>query len=147
MTETNEERLREIIERVSGAAIELVIMRHCLEVDGGEPSQEEIDSWKEDIVACLTGDDPGCNDPDELNATNCELIWLREFLNAGDSNKQATYELPDDALRHLPSLIEAAKGIVNAHTWGGSKGYQRALKEGVAELQAALKPFLRTAES
>lgn len=51
------------------------------------------------------------------------------------------YELPDDALRHLPLLIEAAKGIVNVYTWRGAKGYTTALQQGVAELQAALKPF------
>jgi hypothetical protein len=75
-----ENQLREVIERLSGAAIELVIMRHNLELDGAEPSQEEIDDWKRDITNCMTGDDPGCNDPDELDATNCELIWLREYL-------------------------------------------------------------------
>jgi hypothetical protein len=75
-----EVRLREIITRLSGAAIELVIMRHALEVDGDEPSQEQIDDWKRDIDYCMTGDDPGCNDPDDLDATNCELIWLREYL-------------------------------------------------------------------
>lgn len=54
---------------------------------------------------------------------------------------ETTYALPDDALRHLPLLIEAAKGIVNVYTWRGSKGYTAALQQGVAELQAALKPF------
>jgi hypothetical protein len=77
----SEAKMREIIDRISGSAIELAIMRHCLEVDGGEPSQEEIDHWKSDVAACMTGDDPGCNDPEDLDATNCELIWLREQLN------------------------------------------------------------------
>lgn len=59
-----------------------------------------------------------------------------------ETSTETTYKLPDDALRHLPLLIEAARGIVNVYTWRGSKGYARALKEGVMELEAALKPFL-----
>lgn len=51
------------------------------------------------------------------------------------------YALPTDALRHLPLLIEAAKGVVNVYSWRGSKSYARALKEGVAELEVALKPY------
>lgn len=59
-----------------------------------------------------------------------------------ETTTETNYELPDDALRHLPLLIEAAKGIVNVYTWRGSKGYTAALQQGVAELQAALKPFV-----
>jgi hypothetical protein len=59
-----------------------------------------------------------------------------------EAQSDTNYALPADALRHLPLLIEAAKGIVNVYTWRGAKGYTAALKQGVAELQTALKPFL-----
>lgn len=64
------------------------------------------------------------------------------YMQFVDEPESSAYSLPDDALRHLPLLIEAAKGIVNVYTWRGSKGYTAALQQGVAELQAALKPFL-----
>lgn len=49
---------------------------------------------------------------------------------------------PQPAPNHLPLLIEAAKGILNIYTWRKKKNYQSALKQGVMELEAALKPFL-----
>lgn len=42
------------------------------------------------------------------------------------------------ALRSVPLLVEAAKGILNVHTWRGKKGYEAALRDGIRELQAAV---------
>lgn len=44
-----------------------------------------------------------------------------------------------DALRSVPLLVEAAKGILNVHTWRGKKGYQSALRDGINELRAAVE--------
>lgn len=72
---------RNIIERISDAAIELMIARHELYDDDGEELEKEaIVLMKSDVVACMTGDDPGCNDPDELDESNCELLWLQSVL-------------------------------------------------------------------
>lgn len=68
---------REIIKRISGAAIELAIMRSGLTNDDGEDlNEEEIEAIKTDVLNCLTGDDCGCLDRTELNAKNCELLWV-----------------------------------------------------------------------
>lgn len=73
--------VRTIIKRISGTAIELAIMRHSLSDDeGDEPDREAIDHIKSDIVDCMTGDEIGCNDPSEIDETNCELIWLKTQL-------------------------------------------------------------------
>jgi hypothetical protein len=94
-TET-EAKAREIVRRISTSALELAFTRHDLTSDefdetnypdvGGARQHEQafeqfIEEIKEDVLNCLTGDDSGCLDPDELDATNCELIWLQEQLD------------------------------------------------------------------
>jgi hypothetical protein len=88
----NEEVARRIIKKISDAAIELAFVRHDLtsdniDVDDDAPVKERIaaneafmERVKEDALNCLTGDDFGCLDPEELDASNCEMIWLREEL-------------------------------------------------------------------
>lgn len=81
ISEGDEALARSIIKRMSDAAIELVIMRHSLcDDDGEEPPTEDIARWKSDVVNCMTGDDIGCNDPEELDETNCEILWLNRVL-------------------------------------------------------------------
>jgi hypothetical protein len=92
LVETNNERLREILKHIGDAAIELAIMRHNLDSEDYTPDDypdaaDETDAWKTfvegikaDVVGVLVGDETGCMDIDELNAANCEMIWLREFL-------------------------------------------------------------------
>lgn len=81
----------EIVKKISDTAIELAFTRHDLTSDefdetnypnvGGMRHREQafeqfVQEIKEDTLNCLTGDDFGCLDPEELDATNCELIWL-----------------------------------------------------------------------
>lgn len=80
---------RAIIKRISDTALELVFVRHDLTSDEFDSDdyadiKSEVqarEQWwegiKEDTLNCLTGDDSGCNDPDELDATNCELLFLQ----------------------------------------------------------------------
>jgi hypothetical protein len=87
-SEDAEKRAREIIQKISGAAIELAFVRHSLtsdeiDVDADAPIKEQVaaneafcEEVKTDVLQCLSGDDSGCLDPDELNETNCELLWL-----------------------------------------------------------------------
>jgi hypothetical protein len=94
-----EQELREIIKHISDAALELAFVRHGLtsdevDVDDDAPSKERVEAGeaycqeiKEDTFACLVGDDTGCLDPEELNASNCELLWLREHLTRSQPNQ------------------------------------------------------------
>jgi Zn ribbon nucleic-acid-binding protein len=87
-----EKQAREIIKKISDAALELAFVRHSLEPDTIDRDdyetskeyvaalEEKIESIKDDVFACLTGEDAGCLDPEELDASNCELIWLREWI-------------------------------------------------------------------
>ncbi len=78
---------RAIIKRVSDAAIELAFVRHGLTGDefdeddaralGVAAYQAFVDDIKADVLGCITGDDSGCLDPEDLDGTNCELIWLK----------------------------------------------------------------------
>src|ERR1043165_8912962 len=84
----------EIIKHISDAALELAFVRHELtsdEVDCDDDAdvktrvaavEEFMERVKEDTLNCLTGDDTGCLDPEELDATNCERIWLEEKLES-----------------------------------------------------------------
>lgn len=96
----SEVKAREIIKKISDAAIELAFTRHDLKPDTFDPSdyetskeevaalEQEIESIKDDVLACLTGDDTGCLDPDELSAENCELLWLQEQLSSVSTDKE-----------------------------------------------------------
>lgn len=77
-----EPEARAIIERVVSAAVELAVCRHSLIVEGSDDlvmEDETMAEIKQDIIDCLTGDDPGCGDEEDLNATNCERIFLQEI--------------------------------------------------------------------
>jgi hypothetical protein len=39
-----------------------------------------LEDLKRDTLNCLTGDDFGCLDPEELDESNCELLWLQALL-------------------------------------------------------------------
>lgn len=94
------EMAREIIKRISDAALELAFVRHDLTsdvVDCDDDAdvktrvaavEEFMERVQEDTLNCLTGDDTGCLDPDELDATNCERIWLEEKLESVASDCQ-----------------------------------------------------------
>lgn len=88
----DEQKAREIVKHIADAAIKLAFVRHDLTSDEyDEPEDTDaaaraaafqafVDEIKDDTLNCLTGDETGCLDPEDLNATNCELMWLREFL-------------------------------------------------------------------
>lgn len=92
-----DETLRAIIKRISDSALELANMRHSFcDMEGDEFSVDAFAEIKEDTIDCMTGDETGCNDPEDLNATNCELIWLRELLAAKSASTPATdHHSPD----------------------------------------------------
>lgn len=89
-----EQTAREIVKRVSDAAIELAFVRHGLtsdevDVDDDTPPKawaeahdEYCEQIKEDVLACLTGDDTGCLDPEDLDTTNCELLFVADRIAA-----------------------------------------------------------------
>lgn len=86
------EKTREIIKHISDAALELAFVRHGLtsdEVDVDDDADVKtrvtaneafLEDLKRDTLNCLTGDDTGCLDPEELDESNCELLWLESAL-------------------------------------------------------------------
>jgi hypothetical protein len=90
-----EQQAREIIKRISDAALELAFVRHDLtsdEINVDEDAdvkarvaanEEFCERLKEDTLNCLTGDDFGCLDPEELDASNCERLWLEQYDFSG----------------------------------------------------------------
>lgn len=70
---------RAIVKHIADAALELAFVRHDLTSDElleGDKREDFIEDIKRDTFNCLTGDDSGCLDPEELDETNCELLWL-----------------------------------------------------------------------
>lgn len=108
---TDRDKAREIIKKISDAAIGLAFVRHDLtsdevDIDEDAPVKERVaaneefmERVKEDTLNCLTGDDTGCFDESELDATNCELIWLQLALS---TVRRETWE----------AAIETAQGSV-----------------------------------
>jgi len=78
---------REIIKKISDAALELAFTRHELTTteyedqeyadveEGVEAFKELVEEVKADVFACLTGDEEGCLDPEDVDYDN-ELQWL-----------------------------------------------------------------------
>jgi hypothetical protein len=100
---------RRIIKKISDAALELAFTRHDLTSDefdetnypdvGGARQSEQafekfIEEVKEDTLACLTGDDTGCLDPEELSTENCELLWLASLIIEREAQPQWSSEPP-----------------------------------------------------
>lgn len=93
---------RTIVKRISDAAIELAFIRHSLtsdEVDCDDDADVQTrvkaeeafcEEIKEDTFACLTGDETGCAEQEDLNETNCELIWLKAQLTSTSASDGTT---------------------------------------------------------
>lgn len=81
------------------------------------------------------------SDTEELLALREEAAELRR-CNATQADSILEFQQEQkalmDALRSVPLLVVAAKGILNVVTRRGRKGYHAALAEGVAELKAAV---------
>lgn len=87
-----EQLAREIIKKVSDAAIELAFTRHELTTteyeaeeyadvdDGVEAFKSLVEEVKADTLACLVGDDTGCLDPEDIDFDN-ECEWLVRQLH------------------------------------------------------------------
>lgn len=87
------EQARQLVKHISDAALELAFVRHSLtsdevivdddaDVKSRVQAEEEFcERVKEDTLNCLTGDDTGCLDPEELDESNCELLWTQSLLN------------------------------------------------------------------
>lgn len=79
MTET---QAREIIGKVVDVAIELAVCRHSLIVEGSDElvmPDETTAEIKQDIVECLTGDEMGCRDEEDMSAENTVRLWLEQY--------------------------------------------------------------------
>jgi hypothetical protein len=82
---------REIVKKIADAAIELAFTRHELtttEYEGEEFTDVEegveafkalVEEVKSDVFACLTGDEEGCLDPEDVDYDN-ELEWLKRRI-------------------------------------------------------------------
>jgi hypothetical protein len=122
---TAERRAREIIKRISDAALEMAFMRHSLtsdEVDVDEDADiktrvQAVEAFceevREDTFNCLTGDETGCLDPEDLDETNCELIWLQGYFARRDAVVKDVVE----ALRAVAALVDVSTISTNAHDW------------------------------
>jgi hypothetical protein len=110
----NEPDARKIIERVGRDAIGFAFVRHMLTSDefdrGDYPNARDASAAQnefeeevtEDAIACLTGDELGCMDEDELSPENCCLQFVQTFGGSDDS-----IYFNDDELRRM--LLIATK--------------------------------------
>jgi len=90
-TTAAEKRAREIVEKISNSAIELAFTRHSLTTtdyeetdypdveEGVEAFKELVEGVKTDVLACLTGDDTGCLDPEDVDYDN-EMEWVKRRI-------------------------------------------------------------------
>lgn len=113
---------REIVRRISNAALELAFVRHDLTSDEFDASDHESikaevqarKAWwetiKEDVLNCLTGDDFGCLDPEELDATNCELIWLTERFSRYLQLTRSTISAVENAATEIFNYVHETDG-------------------------------------
>lgn len=125
---TNSETPRLIIKHIADAAIELAFTRHELtttEYEEGEFSdvEEGVEAFKElveevkaDVLACLTGDEAGCLDPEDIDYDN-ELEWLKRQLASpatlptGKTNEEIADEIPlggPDTRANIEAALDAA---------------------------------------
>lgn len=139
MAEPSEEDLRvarEIVAYISNAAIELAFVRHELtttEYEGEEyPDVEEgvealkalVESVKADVLACLTGDETGCLDPEDVDYDN-EMRWVERRIATALSNARAEQREVDARIAEK----QAGKG----RTIGDTKAIARAIRAGDKE--------------
>jgi hypothetical protein len=86
-----EQQAREIIKKVVDAAIELAICRHSLIVEGEDDLVMPDDiaaEIKQDVIDCLTGDEMGCGDEEDMSAENTVRLWLQEYDFQGNAKAQ-----------------------------------------------------------
>ena len=74
-----EELARRIVERVAETAVRLAIVRHSLVTEDDDTLDE--DRIVEDIQNCCLGDETGCLDPEEMDETNCDLMFVQKELS------------------------------------------------------------------
>ena len=76
---------KEIVKTINETAISLAICRHGLirEAEDGETTlpNEAEEEIIQDVLDCLTGEETGCLDPEELDAENCALLMVQDRLN------------------------------------------------------------------
>jgi len=116
-----DERAREIVKKISDAAIELAFVRHSLTTsdyedteypdveEGVEAFKELVEEVKSDVLAVLTGDEEGCLDPEDVDNDN-ELEWLKRriasVLQSASTGRDAGLE--EAAKVALDSVIATA---------------------------------------
>lgn len=66
----------EIIKHLTENLLKLAHIRHLTVLDDC-PSADVI---VKDVLPVALGEDTGCNDPEDLTAENCELLWVEEQL-------------------------------------------------------------------
>lgn len=89
--EKRERLARDVVRRISDAAIELAFTRHELTTtnyeeeehadveEGVEAFKVLVEAVKTDVLACLTGDETGCLDPEDIDYDN-ELRYVERVL-------------------------------------------------------------------
>lgn len=136
---------RAIIKRIAGSAIGLAVTRYGLtsdefdeadypDLDGVDALGAFIESLKADTVNCMTGDETGCLDPEDLDEDNCEIIWLKSTL----SNSHASLLAERSEL--LARITNLATLFADAVTWWEDKSGESYIPLWVADARAALAP-------
>ncbi len=156
-----DDRLRAIVEHISDAALELAFVRHDLESDefdeteypdvGGMRQREQArEQWwetiKEDVLNCLTGDDFGCLDPEELDETNCELLWLKRQLTATPADTEQLVRLRASAERAIEVIPYNDRELAEAKTIIGNI-YFYAVEDNAVSVEAFQNLSERIAEA
>lgn len=127
---------RNIIKRISDAALELAFVRHSLtsdEVDCDDDAtvKEQVaateafcEEVKEDTFNVLVGDETGCLDESDLDETNCELLWLQSQLDTAEGLAEA-----------LRLILPLAKGYVFSNNVGSNAAYIREAEAALAKYE------------
>jgi 2,4-dienoyl-CoA reductase-like NADH-dependent reductase (Old Yellow Enzyme family) len=136
---SNADIAREIVKKISDAALELAFVRHELTTtdyeateypdveEGVEAFKELVEDVKTDVFAVLTGDETGCLDPEDVDCDN-EAEWLRRQLTRAQS--QLAKEVLAD--------VGAANIIPHPAT-----DYQQGLVDGIQAVEKRLRALFQ----
>jgi hypothetical protein len=106
---TPEPPIHEIAKGIVSRLTEHAIRIEWTRADLTSESENTEDECVEDAIAVALGEDTGCLDPDDLNATNCELLFVEAELKklaalAGPQNGQGWVRV-EDGLPEIDRLV------------------------------------------
>jgi hypothetical protein len=115
------------VKKISDAAIQLAFARHELttteyEAEDYGDVEEGVDAFKElvegvqaDVLACLTGDETGCLDPEDINPEN-ETVWTQRMISTQyqrglDAGREEAAKIAETfkggySVNHVDGLLE-----------------------------------------